>query len=134
MYRSPIDIIYADISSCMADVAKKVDEDIWQAIVRYDVNIDKDELIRALQYDRDQYAKGYADGEADATPRWISVEERLPTEEDANEEGLVLVRNFGCPQYEAMDWDQVKMFRSMISNWMHLPEPPKEDDHGKTLE
>ena len=63
--------------------------------------------------------------------KWIPVTERLPTEEDANEEGLVLVRNIGCPQYEAMDWDQVKMFRSRISHWMPLPEPPKEVDHGQ---
>ena len=58
--------------------------------------------------------------------KWIPVTERLPTEEDANEEGLVLVRNIGCPQYEAMDWDQVKMFRSRISHWMPLPQPPTE--------
>lgn len=40
--------------------------------------IDKTELIKALNYDRDQYAKGYAAGlNAD---RWISVEEHLPEE------------------------------------------------------
>jgi hypothetical protein len=59
-------------------------------------------------------------------PTWIPVSERLPSEADANEEGLVLVRNIGCPQYEPMDWDQVKVFCSMISHWMHLPDPPKE--------
>lgn len=32
----------------------------------YGVDLDKKELIRALQYDRNQYEKGYADGEADA--------------------------------------------------------------------
>lgn len=29
--------------------------------------IDKDELVKALEYDRGQYEKGYADGRADAT-------------------------------------------------------------------
>lgn len=32
----------------------------------FDVDVDKEELIRALQYDRNQYEKGYADGKADA--------------------------------------------------------------------
>jgi hypothetical protein len=31
-----------------------------------DVQVDKEELIRALQYDRNQYEKGYMDGKADA--------------------------------------------------------------------
>lgn len=66
MYKSPIDLIYEDMSAHMANIAKKVDEDIWQAVVRYVPNIDKNELIRALQYDRDQYEKGYADGKRDA--------------------------------------------------------------------
>lgn len=49
--------------------------------------IDKTELIKALNYDRDQYAKGYAAGlNAD---RWISVEDRLP--EDASIGCLVTV-------------------------------------------
>lgn len=33
-----------------------------KAIRKVGVNVDKSELIKALQYDRDQYAKGYEDG------------------------------------------------------------------------
>lgn len=131
MYRSPIDMLISDIQH---QIEEQYDEQIYKAVASVGIHVDKEELLKALQYDRHQYMKGHFDGVEEATPKWISVEERLPTEEDANEEGLVLVRNIGCPQYEAMDWDQVKMFRSMISNWMHMPEPPKEDDHGKTLE
>ena len=32
----------------------------------YDIKVDKHELLRALQYDRNQYEKGYADAKADA--------------------------------------------------------------------
>lgn len=40
--------------------------------------VDKTELIRALNYDRDQFAKGYEAGlNAD---RWISVKDQLPEE------------------------------------------------------
>ena len=59
MYRSPIEIIYGQIQ-------KQIEGDIFRAVQSYDINVDKDELIRALQYDRNQYEKGYADGKADA--------------------------------------------------------------------
>lgn len=54
-YRSPIDIIYGDIQT-------KVEGDIVKAIQGYNINVDKDELIKALNYDRNQYSKGYKDG------------------------------------------------------------------------
>ena len=39
----------------------------------------KHELLRALRYDRDQYAKGYADGKRDAERhgRWLKTQEPL---------------------------------------------------------
>ena len=72
-----------------------------------------------------EIANAYKRGYENAL-KWIPVSERLPTEEDANEEGVVLVHNIGCPMYEAMDWDQVEMFSRTISHWMPLPEAPKE--------
>jgi hypothetical protein len=35
---------------------------VFKAIQEYDIRVDKDELIKALQYDRDQYRKGFIDG------------------------------------------------------------------------
>lgn len=35
---------------------------VLKAIQEFDISIDKDELIKALQYDRDQYRKGFIDG------------------------------------------------------------------------
>ena len=106
-------------------ILKQQDENIYKAVMSTGINVDKEELLRALRYDRQQYEQGFLAGMAAAKPEWIPVGERLPTEEDANEEGVVLVRNIGCPMYEAMDWDQVKMFRSRISHWVSIPEPPK---------
>ena len=34
---------------------------IFKAVQNVGVNVDRDELIKALRYDRDQYKKGYAD-------------------------------------------------------------------------
>ena len=59
MYKSPIDIIYGQTQT-------QIEGDIFKAIQSYAINVDKEELLRALRYDRDQYEKGYADGKREA--------------------------------------------------------------------
>jgi hypothetical protein len=59
MYESPIEIIVNEIQNQI--VADK-ENGIYKAISSYGINVNKDELIRALQYDRDQYNKGFEDG------------------------------------------------------------------------
>lgn len=70
MYKSPIEMLVADIQH---QIAKEQDEEIYKAVVSFGISVDKEELLRALKYDRDQYGKGYADGKADAKGhgRWI---------------------------------------------------------------
>lgn len=43
---------------------KQLEGDIYRAIQTYNINVDKDELIKALNYDRHQYEKGFSDGVA----------------------------------------------------------------------
>ena len=38
-----------------------MEDNILKAVIEYDIKVDKGELIRALQYDRGQYQKGYDD-------------------------------------------------------------------------
>ena len=59
MYESPINVIYGQMQTQM-------EGDIFRAVQSYAVDVDKEELLRALRYDRDQYEKGYADGKRDA--------------------------------------------------------------------
>ena len=59
MYKSPIEIIVADIHTQMV---KQQEKDIYEAVQSYGISVDKDELVRALEYDRRQYTKGYIDG------------------------------------------------------------------------
>ena len=63
MYKSPIELLVTDIQN---QIVKQQDEEIYKAVVSYVPNVDKEELIRALKYDRDQYEAGYLEGEADA--------------------------------------------------------------------
>ena len=67
MYESPIKIIESTIDSFSKAIIKQKDDAIFAEIQSaFGVELDRSELIRALQYDRGQYEKGYADGKADA--------------------------------------------------------------------
>ena len=119
MYDSPIRL-------AVSKMASQFDDAIYNAVVKTGIDVDKDELVRALNYDRNQYEKGYRDG-LEAS-KWISVKERLP-EVEADilayiGEGSFVVcwmthdGYWQCPAY-LMDKDDV-------THWMPLPRPPKE--------
>ena len=55
MYESPINIIISKLCT-------NIESDCLQAVQRYGFDVDKEELARALCYDREQYEKGYMDG------------------------------------------------------------------------
>lgn len=74
MYESPIEMIYGQIQS---RVAEDLDNHIYKAVRNVGINVDKEELIRALNYDRDQYQKGFEDG-------YRKKEEELLGENDVN--------------------------------------------------
>lgn len=59
MYESPITQIMSDISTQM--IQEKENQLMMQMRQTIGYDLDKEELIKALQYDRDQYQKGYAD-------------------------------------------------------------------------
>ena len=71
MYKSPIEILMTDIQH---QIDEHLDEQIYKAVVSVGINVDKDELIRALKYDRDQYSKGYSDGRASAMDSIVRCE------------------------------------------------------------
>lgn len=54
-YESPINLI-------MKDIQTKTENEITTMIQGIGIDINKEELIRALAYDRRQYEKGYRDG------------------------------------------------------------------------
>ena len=64
MWESPI-----QISTISEEIGRKIVDDqnsyIVESCVKMGVNVDKDELVKALNYDRHQYEKGYVDGRVD---------------------------------------------------------------------
>ena len=72
MYEPPIELLITDIQH---QIVKQQDEKIYEATVHFVPNVKKDELIRALQYDRNQYEKGYADGKHDVMAGLVLCED-----------------------------------------------------------
>lgn len=65
MYESPITLIQAQTNNFIKDVNEKTEEVIFKAVVNVLPQVDRDELIAALEYDRGQYVKGYKDRDAE---------------------------------------------------------------------
>ena len=51
-YHSPIEVILQRMQT-------KIEDDCMEAVQRYGFNINKEELEKALRYDRDQYRQGF---------------------------------------------------------------------------
>lgn len=57
-YESPIEIVFGEMKY-------QLENDIYSVVQSYDIKVDKDELIKALKYDREQYQQGYSDAKAE---------------------------------------------------------------------
>lgn len=64
MWISPIEIIDEDIELRLEDT-------VFKAVQSVGIKVNKDELLKALAYDRGQYEKGYADGVEDAESKIV---------------------------------------------------------------
>ncbi len=66
MYESPISITEIT-DNIIKEQNEQFENDLmYQIRKNYHIDVDKEQLIRTLQYDREQYEKGYKDGKADA--------------------------------------------------------------------
>ena len=79
MYKSPIKIITGQIKT-------NYEDEIFRAIQNVGINVDREELLKALEYDRGQYEEGFREGEKhtlrqikDLLPEWLyaAIKENL---------------------------------------------------------
>lgn len=61
MYESPIKVFQSNLEM-------QFEGEILKAVQRTAITVDRDELIRALRYDREQYQKGFDDARKNAVP------------------------------------------------------------------
>lgn len=81
MYKSPIEMIENGLQM-------QIEGEILKAVMNVGVHVDKEELLKALKHDRDQYSKGYADGIREFTERIVErLEEASHWETVIDEDG-----------------------------------------------
>ena len=113
MYESPLTLNEWKIEANSLDqaikdtaesVGEKFDRYVLHVISETGITVDRDELIKALRYDRDQYNKGYHDGmkrgiEIGSPTRghWISTKEA----EDMGD----IMKEFTCSVCGCCEWD-----------------------------
>lgn len=106
MYESPIDLIQREI--CM-----NMDDAIMKAVYKVGINVDKDELLHALAYDRSQYQLGFIDGKREAMKEIVHCKDCVnwQTDWDTRADGchfcamidLITEENFYCRDGESKD-------------------------------
>lgn len=76
MYNIPISIYQETQEKILNELREKIESEIMLTIqTKCAIDVNKEELLKALQYDREQYEKGYQDGKMDAqkTGKWITL-------------------------------------------------------------
>lgn len=75
MYQSPIHEL---TDKMIAEVNMNYENAVMKAVYQVGFYVDKEELLKALKYDRDQYDKGYEDGVRECTKLIVErLQERL---------------------------------------------------------
>ena len=77
MYESPINIITSKLCT-------QLESDCVKSVQSYGFDVDKEELAKALNYDRKQYEKGHTDGDNKAIDDFIrkcEMESRVSSDE-----------------------------------------------------
>ena len=72
MWESPITIITENITR---DITNKTDGTLVEYVHTVGFDVNKEELVKALAYDRNQYEKGYADGRVDRDAEIVRCKE-----------------------------------------------------------
>ena len=71
-YEAPIQMQMGEI---IRRAREEQDKKIYEAVLECGINVSKEELVKALNYDRQQYEKGYVNGKVDADFQLLELEE-----------------------------------------------------------
>ena len=100
-YNSPISIISQMVDDQIKEMHKQEEAAIVTEITRkIGVDVDKDELIRALNYDRHQYEKGYVDGRFFGRHEVLSKLKRISNSQAIQKERFGYCDEKGTAEYK----------------------------------
>ena len=90
-YESPIKTYLSEIETEFSDA-------VFRAVQRVGIDVDKEELIKALKYDRKQYEQGYHDGIMFHLPIVTNADRiRAMTDDELAEFLANIAKNGGIP-------------------------------------
>lgn len=69
MYEAPITIIEQAVEQFVKEKNAEIESYIMKVVASYEINVDKEALIKALNNDRNEYNKGYNEGINDLVER-----------------------------------------------------------------
>lgn len=127
MYESPLSIIYGEIQT---KIIEERENQAIQALQNCGISVDKEELIKALMYDRQQYEKGYADAKAEE--KWIPCSDPSDLPKDKRlwitreiSDGFFTLREASDVIWDMTEWSgSVSNVVAYMPYWE--PEPYKE--------
>lgn len=136
-YKSPITVLQTQIEA-------QLEGEILKAVHKVGVLVDKEELVKALKNDREQYEKGYDDGFDDGfnTIKWIPCSERLPKDRkeklvylSTNRITVAVYNEHRLPHSgDSIGWGYrvpdgyIDFENEYVIAWQPLPEPYKEGE------
>ena len=97
-YKSPIETI---VSEMYTRILQEQENKVFEAIQNMGINVDRDELMRALRYDRGQYDEGYSEGYVEG---WIEANKKLVHCKECKH-----IDTDGCGAIYCEKWDRWEM-------------------------
>ena len=64
-YNSPVKLSF--VEQLRDSFEEQLTNRVYKIVTEYGIDVDKEEMVKALKYDRDQYKRGYERGKKDAT-------------------------------------------------------------------
>lgn len=150
MYKSPIELTCGPLqfreaatTAAVKDMTDYMNEQqekiLMEATRTVGISIDKEELVKAINYDRHQYEQGYDDGFKDGLQEgsnfidWISCEDKMPSPN-------VSVFYYGVdplgPVWGMGKWNPIKdkweltigyLDKSVVTHWMYRTTPKDKE-------
>ena len=78
MYESPIQVnLMEGYEKFKREMDEMIGDEVYKHVLNLGIQVDKEELEKAMLYDRHQYLKGYRDGLAEAEKRIEKAREAL---------------------------------------------------------
>ena len=130
MWESPIKIT----ENIKRQMDMEIENGIMTAVREIGIVVNKEELLKALQYDRGQYEKGYQDGVTDTNVdgKWILCSEKMPDKEyelywTTHEDGSIVLHGYTKKNGFIYNWEvddlELRKRQCGVVAWMLIPMP-----------